>query len=145
MSRLNLADVNLAPATPATSLDILVENYARQKEDLDELQKVVDAGNSAIKEAMQTKGLTKYDTPWYTAKCTENVRTTIDQEKLLAVAKKFHLDDCIKTMEYVDGDLLENRLYHEAPSPELADALDQCSIKKPYTVLKVTRRKDIDG
>ena len=143
MSRIALGDVAPVKNTPTdpVALDVLIPNYARQKEDFDALKKEVDRNNALIKDTMLNMGLDKYEACGWVAKRTESSRETMNAEKLLEVMKKHGLTGCIQTVEVVDMTALEKYLYDNGATPELADDIDKCRNITPVVTLRVSKAK----
>lgn len=128
-------------AEPAPSLEVLIPQYARQKEDFDDLKKEVDKNNALIKDLMCRANVDTYKAEGYVAKRTESSRETMDAEKLLKVMKKHGLTACIQTVEVVNMEALERYLYDNGASPELADDIDTCRKITPVVTLRVSKAK----
>lgn len=128
-------------AEPTTSLDVLIPQYARQKEDFDDLKKEVEKSNALIKDLMYKANADTYEAGVYTAKRTESTRESMDEAKLLEVMKKYGLTACIQTVEVVDMETLERYLYDNGASPELAEDIDKCRKITPVVTLRVSRAK----
>lgn len=137
MSRIAINDT----LTDPVALEVLIPQYARQKEDFDDLKKEVDKNNALIKDTMLNMGLDKYEAEGYVAKRTESSRETMDAEKLLAVMKKHGLTNCIQTVEVVNMETLERYLYDNGATPELAEDIDKCRKITPVVTLRVSKAK----
>jgi hypothetical protein len=134
MGRLNL---NSAMYT----LDELIPRHGLNKTNLDTLKKVCDSENAMIKEQMYAEGTDTYSAGGYTAKRTVSVRETLDEEKLIKVLRKYHIEGVIGTREYVDMDALEAYLYNNEPSSEFASDLSSCKTTTEVVQLRITKDK----
>lgn len=128
-------------AEPTPSLDVLIPQYARQKEDFDDLKKEVDKNNALIKDLMREADTGTYEAGGWVAKRTESSRETMNLEKLLEVMKKHGLTDLIQTVEVVDMGALEKYLYDNGATPELAEDIDKCRNITPVVTLRVSKAK----
>lgn len=125
----------------AVSLDTLIPQYAENKSMLDDYKKICDDENKQIKELMEEGS---YEAGGWKATKTISTRETMNEEKLLAVAKKngYYLSDIIKTKEYVDMDKLEALLYKGNISKEVLMEIDKCRESKEVVTLRISRVKE---
>lgn len=114
------------PISNDTNIDDLVVSYYKHKTDLDEQKKVCDKENTALKNLMLELGEDEHISGDIKAKRVVAEKVTMNEDKLLTVAYKHGLKDIIRTKEYVDTDALEDFLYHNDVSPELASDLASC-------------------
>lgn len=124
------------------ALEELISAYYENKNELDSYKKICDSQNSQIKQRMSDMELDTFEFGSYKAKITVSNRETTNEDKLLAVMKRYGITDAIKTKEYVDMDALENYLYHNVTSAELANDIDACIERKEVKSLKVTYKKE---
>ena len=125
----------------AVSLDTLIPQYAENKSMLDDYKKICDNENKQIKELMEEGS---YETGGWKATKTISTRETMNEEKLLDVAKKnsYYLSDIIKTKEYIDMDKLESLLYKGNISKEVLMEIDMCRESKEVVTLRISKVKE---
>ena len=125
----------------AVSLDTLIPQYAENKSMLDDYKKICDNENKQIKELMEEGS---YETGGWKATKTISTRETMNEEKLLDVAKKnsYYLSDIIKTKEYIDMDKLESLLYKGNISKEVLMEIDKCRESKEVVTLRISKVKE---
>lgn len=125
----------------AVSLDTLIPQYAENKSMLDDYKKICDDENKQIKELMEEGS---YEAGGWKATKTISTRETMNEEKLLDVAKKnsYYLSDIIKTKEYIDMDKLESLLYKGNISKEVLMEIDKCRESKEVITLRISRVKE---
>ena len=125
----------------AVSLDTLIPQYAENKSILDDYKKICDDENKQIKELMDEGS---YEVDGWKATKTISTRETMNEEKLLAVAKKngYYLSDIIKTKEYIDMDKLEALLYKGNISKEVLMEIDKCRESKEVVTLRISKIKE---
>lgn len=125
----------------AVSLDTLIPQYAENKSMLDDYKKICDNENKQIKELMEEGS---YEAGGWKATKTISTRETMNEEKLLAVAKKngYYLSDIIKTKEYIDMDKLEALLYKGNISKEVLMEIDKCRESKEVVTLRISKVKE---
>ena len=125
-----------------TPLDELVPKYAQDKAELDALKKVCESENNSIKTQMYELGEDVYTAGGYTAKRVVSHREVINEELLIAMLQKHKIEGVIKTKEYVDMDALENYLYNNEPSAELAADLAKCKSDTEVIQLRISKAKE---
>ena len=133
MSRISLE-------TPKT-LDELIPEYAANKLELDSYKKICDDENAEIKRLMEESEISKYSAGGYVATKVVSTRETVDEEKLLAMMRKYGITEAIKTREYVDMDVLEKYLYNHEITPDFADDFYKCRDVKEVVTLQVKKEK----
>ena len=127
------------------TLDDLIPSYAVNKLELDSYKKICDSENSQIKSQMLDLGITAYSAGGYTAKYITSERTSMNEDKLLAIIKKHNIPDVIKTREYVDMDELENYLYHldeeDDDAKKIFKDIDTCRDIKEVVTLRISTER----
>ena len=141
MSRLNLSDEANYPDIGGETLDELIPQYYENKQELDSYKKICDSANAKIKDLMLEAGETEHSTDDFVAKRIVVEKESISEEKLMAVLRKHHITDVIKTKEYVDMDALEDYLYKNVVSADFATDLANCKTVTEVVQLRVTRKK----
>ena len=103
-------------------LSELIEVFGNEKANLDEVKKTVDGYNKSIKEQMTESKLPKASSEHYTVTLTEVKSEGFDEVKLLNKLKNLGNNECIKTIEVVDMNALENAIYNNKLNPaDIAD------------------------
>lgn len=145
MSRVNFAETEeqtfqkIDLSAVEQELQLIIPQYARHKELLDDYKKTCDAENDKIKLLLLSADRKDYKTGGYKATRTEVNKEIMDEIALLSVLHKYGITDAIKTKEYVDMDALENYLYNATICPELAADIDKC--RKTSTSIRLTITK----
>lgn len=123
------------------SLDTLIPQYAENKSMLDDYKKICDDENKQIKDMMEEGS---YEAGGWKATKTISTRETMNEDKLLDVAKKnsYYLSDIIKTKEYIDMDKLESLLYKGNISKEVLLEIDKCRESKEVVTLRISKVKE---
>lgn len=128
-----------------STLDELISRYAMNKRELDSYKKICDTENAQIKDQMYELGIDSYSTKdGYTAKYIVSEKASFNEDKLLAVVKKYGITDVVKTREYVDMDALENYLYHldeeDMTVKPVFEDIDSCRDVKQIVSLRVSKK-----
>lgn len=123
------------------SLDTLIPQYAENKSMLDDYKKICDDENKQIKDMMEEGS---YEAGGWKATKTISTRETMNEDKLLDVAKKnsYYLSDIIKTKEYIDMDKLESLLYKGNISKDVLLEIDKCRESKEVVTLRISKVKE---
>lgn len=125
---------------PMDKLDELVPQYALNKGEFDSYKAIVDSEKEQIKDLLFMVGEKKHTAGGYTVTRSVSTKESWDEDKLLAVAKKYNLP-CVKTKEYVDMQALEDYLYsNTAPADCMLD-LDKCRTQKETVALRLSKAK----
>jgi hypothetical protein len=69
----------------------------------------------------------------------------MNEAKLLEVLKQNGIDVAVKTKEYVDMDALENYLYNNMPSADLARQIESCRTTTETVQLRISVTKTKKG
>lgn len=127
--------------TPEKTLDVLIPEYVENKESMDEIKKLCDEGNKEIKKLMEEANVKDYTAGGYTAKYIVSHKDSINEERLMVILKKHNIPGVIKVKEYVDMDALEDYLYKNQVSDEVASDLDSCTESKEIIQLRISKAK----
>lgn len=144
MARINLSQTDEAISTSrtvSTTLDELIPQYAANKRELDSYTKICKEENEQIKVQLMDIGEDTYSAGGYTVKRIVAVKETMNEAKLLEVLRHNGINNAIKTLEYVDMDVLEAYLYNNAPSAELARQLEACRTTTETVQLRLSKTK----
>lgn len=130
----------------------LVTNYYENKEDEKTIKKLVSEQNADIKRLLMENDNLKtsdgdyiYNTGTIVAKLADKVSKTLNEDKLLSVAKKYKISGIVKTKEYIDMDALEDMMYKGQLSAEIKQEIAKCEeIKRTptLTVKAMTKKGD---
>ena len=124
------------------TLTTLIESYGKNKSQLDKFKKLCDKENKQIKELMVEGNHSDFESDNYVAKYYESERTSFDSEKALAILKRAGINQCVKTIEVLDEDVLESMLYNDEIPKEILPELNDCTEVKKVPTLKVSVRKE---
>ena len=128
-------------ANSQIDLNVLVEAYAVNKNELDSYKQLCDEENKQIKAIMAEQSLDKFESDNYVAKITIQNRKSLNEEAAIEVLKNANVEGVIKTKEYIDFDALENAIYHERIDNDTLGLLGACETVNKVTTLKLTKRK----
>ena len=124
-------------------LDTLIPQYAQNKSEMDSYKKLCDKENAQIKSIMKDLALQFYEAGDYRANYSISKRETLNEEKLLELAKNnASLLPCVKTKEYIDFDVLEKLLYDEMVPPAVIAEMDKAKEVKEVVTLRITKKKE---
>lgn len=138
MGRLNLSSIE---TEENLTLDELIPVYVENKADLDRIEKICKSQNAEIKKQLEDLGEDEYTAGGYVVKRTVSERESMNEERLLEMMKKHNVPNVIKTREYVDMDALENYLYNNELSDEMAADLNSCREIKEVVQLRISKEK----
>ena len=119
-------------------MDMLVDKFGDVKTKSDALKKEADGYKDEIKAFLCASDTDEYATDKYRVKYTVAVSRDFNQEKLLAKLKEVGLTECIKTVEVVDMNNLENAIYNKKID---ASILADCEIVKETPKLNIYKVK----
>ena len=124
-------------------LDTLIPQYAQNKSEMDSYKKLCDKENAQIKSIMKDLALQFYEAGDYRANYSVSKRETLNEEKLLELAKNnVSLIPCVKTKEYIDFDVLEKLLYDEMVPPSVIAEMDKAKEVKEVVTLRISKKKE---
>lgn len=128
-----------------TELEMLIQQYALNKNELDSYKKLCETENEQIKQIMSANDITEMTAGEYTAKYIVQKRESINESKLLTMLKTLpsaQTDGIIKTTEYVDFTALEDAIYTgQLPSEFVAKMSGLREVKEIPTLKLVKARK----
>lgn len=125
-------------------LEELINAYRTNKQDVDDLKKVVDRQNKEIKDIMLEEDLKEFTTyNNYTAKIIVTEKDTMNEELLLSRLQvvKDKYPNLIKTREYVDLDELENLVYNNLLDDNTTAKVNSCITTKEVIQLRISKKK----
>ena len=126
-----------------TSLETLIESYAENKSLAEDYKKIVETQNKDIKKMMEDQQLDYAFSEHYTIHYYISTRESMNEERLLALLKREDISACIKTIEVVDMDALEEMLYNGELSASIIAEMNDCREVKKVANIKLSKRKDI--
>lgn len=122
-------------------LEELVDSYYIHKEEEKSLKSVISEQNNEIKKQLMVDSLEsdgKYilNTSKVVATLANRQKVSMNEDKLLEVAKANGLESIIKTKEYIDLDALEDLLYNNQVSNDIKLEIAQCEeVKDSWTLV----------
>ena len=125
-------------------LAALIPQYHANKVEMESYKKICDTENAEIKSIMSDLALQHYTVGGLKAVRSIQRRETMNEERLLEIARKYGLD-VIRTREYVDFDALEQAIYNGKVSNEAILEMDKAKEVKEVvtlTIKKVKEKKD---
>lgn len=123
-------------------LTSLVPEFIHIKNEADSYKKLSDNSNKKIKDLMSEAELDNFECGAYVLKYTVQHRESLNEDKLLGIAKKYNLDKIVKQVEVINMEALEDAIYREEISPEVLAEISKCTIVKDVPTLKVTKKKE---
>ena len=124
------------------TLDKLIPQYAKNKQEMDDYKKICDKENAQIKELMSSEGITEKEAGGYIAKYSVQQRESMNEAMLLEIAHQHGIPEIVKTKEYIDFDALEDAIYKGLISREVLLEMDKAKEVKEVVVLKVSKIKE---
>ena len=121
-----------------------VSTYCEIDEQIKSLTKQKDALKNQICAHMDEEGIDKVTVPGYSLSRSVSHRTTVDENMMLSVVKKWHVSDTeglIKTREYVDTNVLEDLTYKGVVTPDELRQLEFCRKVSEVVSLRTTKKK----
>ena len=117
----------------------LVESFGEIKTQSDDFKKRADEYNKVLKEYFRQHGATEASSEHYKVKYSVAVQRGFDEEKLLTKLKELGATECIKTIEVVDMNNLENALYNKRID---ASQLSDCETIKETEKINLYKNKE---
>ena len=123
------------------NLNQLIDEYGDRKAVFDVEKKGLDSLSSEIK-AIMRDAETECATDIYVAKFNISERTSMNEDKAIALLKGTNIEDkVIKTKAYIDTDVLEDLIYRGEVDKDLIAKLHDCIEVKKVETLRVTKKK----
>lgn len=119
----------------------LVTSYAENKATVDEFSKICDVQNKEIKEYLHKSQSNGGEYGEYTVTLKQIDKSYMDSEALLDFCKSHNITACIRTMEFVDKDILETMIYNGEIDTDTIVAMNSCKISKFQENLYVKKTK----
>ena len=122
-------------------LNQLIPTYAEDKNKLDAYKKACEEENNEIKQLLKELELDEWQAGEYSVKYIVQHRETMNEEKVMAILRKYDIPGIIKTRSYVDFEALESAIYLDRV-PEVAVAEMQAAKEvKLVETLKLSKKK----
>ena len=127
------------------TLENIILNYSKHKEELEVVKKVVDRENKEIKSQMKALGQTEIYAGEYKAKYYIQKRESMDEDMLINMFSQLNDKDpslgIIKTKEYIDFDALENAIYNGKIPQKMLAEMGKARSTKEVEMLKITKEE----
>ena len=122
----------------------LATKFVTVKREADKFKTEADKLNSEIKKNMKSRESNEIELDnGFKVIYSVSTTTNVDEEKMLLQLKKYAPDtECIKTMEYIDTDILEKEIYNERLSEQAMKALEKCQTVKEIPKLTIKKIKE---
>ena len=124
-------------------LDVLIPQYALNKNEMDNYTKICKRENSQIKDIMTDLALQHYTTEGFKVTCSVSKREKLDEDILLDIFRDIDSNlGIVKTKEYIDFDALESAIYKNLIPESLLLEMDKARESKEVVTLKVSKLKE---
>ena len=120
-------------------LEDLVRAFYFNDSQMKKYKAVSEEEKSQIKDIMKENELTDFAVSGVKVKYVESRKEELDEDKLLEILKKNGLTNCVKTVEVVDMDALENAIYHREVPNSVLKKMDSCKTTKVTVALRVSK------
>ena len=95
-----------------TRLNELIPKYINNKNEFDSYKQVVEKDKNEIKKLLGEIGKSEWTVGTNKVVVQERTSQVMDEEKLVEYLKSIHAESCIKVVESINEDALENAIYH---------------------------------
>ena len=119
----------------------LIDNFGEAKTTADDFKKKADDFNKELKSYFSTAETTEISSEKFKVKYSVATSRSFDEEKLIMKLKEIGATDCIKTVEVVDMNNLENAIYNKKID---AAVLADCEVIKETEKLNLYKVKKED-
>lgn len=123
------------------TLEERIDNYGKVKELADSYKKNADAQNKDLKKYLEEHDIKDYSTDSYVVKYYTQTKESMNEPKAIDILKHAGITKCIKTVEILDADALENLLYNGEIPVEVIVDLQTCREVKVVPALKISKVK----
>lgn len=124
-------------------LEKMIPSYGKLKAQITEDDKAAKLLNTRIKDALLKQGLTEKSAGGYQVKYTTRTTESFNEEQLLDFCKEHKvLKGCVRTVEVIDMNELENLMYEQKIPKKLLLEMDKMRIKKDTAYLTVSKIKE---
>jgi len=135
-----IVDETTTLSNPVEELNRIVPGFGKLKEEYDSIGKVVESDKSRIKSLLLEANQDKFTAGGYTVSRSVSFRESLNEDKLLAVVKKYNIP-VVKTKEYVDMAALEDWMYKSDVTDDMAVDLASCKSSVEVVQLRVGKEK----
>lgn len=121
------------------TLEELIKSFYYNDSQMKRFKMSSDEEKAKIKDIMRDNDLSDYVVDGIKAKYVESKKESMDEDMLLTILKTNGLTNCIKTVEVVDMDALENAIYHNEVPNNVLKKMDSCRKTTTVVSLRVSR------
>lgn len=122
-----------------TRLNELIPKYINNKNEFDSYKQVVEKDKNEIKKLLGEIGKSEWTVGTNKVVVQERTSQVMDEEKLVEYLKSIHAESCIKVVESINEDALENAIYHGIITKEQVQEMDKFISEKKTFALKVAK------
>jgi hypothetical protein len=123
-------------------LEDLVRAFYYNDSQMKRYKMISDEEKAKIKDIMRDSDISDFVVSGIKAKYITSKKENMDEDMLLTILKKNGLDNCVKTIEVVDMDALENAIYHNEVPNSVLKKMDACRKTVIIESLRVTKVRD---
>lgn len=123
------------------TFDDVLELYRIRKDEENELKKINDLDNKRIKKYMVDNNMSEYSTETLSVKLDERKSESYNEFLLMKYLKENGFNDCIKTKEYIDTELLDKYIYNNIIDKSLLSNMKDIEITQVLTVKAIKQKK----
>lgn len=120
-------------------LEDLIRAFYYNESQKKEYASIADDKKAKIKALMKENDIKDFEVGDLKAKYVVSNTDEINEQALLELLKKHNITQCIRTVEVVDMDLLENALYHNEIPESVVKSMDKCKTTKEVVKLLVKK------
>lgn len=144
MARKKIESVVSTKAEMQEELLSLIPEYGKNKQTLDECDKLCKSANNRIKEIMNSLDMDSLTVEGWKVTYSVSNRTSLNEDKLLEYIKKNPeiASVVVKTREYVDMDELEKLMYAGNIDDDLIADMKDCEETKKVETLRISKAKE---
>lgn len=128
--------------TTINKLNDLIPRYITNKNEYESYKKLVNKDNKEIKKILAEIGKSEWQVGNNKVVAQERVTQTVNEDNLVEYLKSINATDCIKTIEVIDSDKLENAIYHGVITKEQVKEMQKFYTEKKTVALKLSRVKE---
>lgn len=123
-------------------LNELIPKYVINKDEYESYKAIVEREKKQIKSLLADIGQTEWQVGNNKVVAQERVTQTVNEDNLVEYLKSINATDCIKTIEVIDSDKLENAIYHGVITKEQVKEMQKFYTEKKTVALKLSRVKE---
>jgi hypothetical protein len=122
-------------------LEDLIRAFYFNDSQMKQYKMISDEEKAQIKDIMRDNEMKDFVVSDIKANYIVSKKESMDEDKLLEILKKYGLTNCIKTVEVVDMDELENAIYHKEVPNSVLKKMDACRQTVTVESLRVSKVK----